>query len=206
MKKSLCAVLVVFIVTLCFPLQILAAGTVDASIPVRCEAKGSQESFQYILMKDGVQVTAITLKDGQEDTLLLTFDMPGTYVYRVKQVPGKDSNTEYCKKEYIVQVYVTESDEGVLSCEVIAYMEGSQEKTDKLFFQNIVTKESEEKENTKTTSQTKSNTSPQTVTSTTEQVKTGDASQLIPYIGMLLFAVLVIYAASRKKEAICEEK
>lgn len=130
-----------------FPMSVFAADTgtsddtVRVEIPVSCTGKNTSESFEYRLSFEPVESQKIendtlSLKDGKEGSFAVTYDQPGTYHYTVSQKKGTDKKTHYDSRVYQIDVYVTEDEDGRLSAEVIAYLQGDTAKKEKLDFFN----------------------------------------------------------------------
>lgn len=122
------------------------AGTksVTAHIPVVCvckNAKDADEDFIYTLKPASatyqiVNTTELKLSGGKDGSFDVTYTYPGTYRYTVSQEAGKDSDITYDTVVYDAVVYVTEDSTGKLAAEVVAYKSGSNEKADKIVFNN----------------------------------------------------------------------
>ena len=137
---------VLFAAALYNPLNVRAADTnekaVTAKIPVLCEEVKSDETYTYKI--DGevsefakVSEETISLKSGEKGYFEISFNYPGTYSYTVSQIAGTDEKTTYDAATYNVDVYVTETDDGVLFAQPILYKSGSDEKKAELNFKNI---------------------------------------------------------------------
>jgi len=139
--------LTVLLLTALSPMSVYAADTgtpddtVRVEIPVCCTGKNTSENFEYRLFFEPVDSQKIendtlSLKDGEEGSFAITYDQPGTYHYTVSQKKGTDEKIRYDSTVYQVDVYVTEEQDGRLSDEVVAYLQGETGKKAKLDFIN----------------------------------------------------------------------
>lgn len=147
-----------------------AENTVGVKIPVVCEGENTDEALSYHLNAETsdfqkVAVDFLRLRDGETDCFSVLYTYPGTYHYTITQGKGTDRKTTYDETAYMVDVYVTEDENGQLSAEPIIYLKGSNEKKESAKFKNIKkVEESKVTSNVKTVEESK----------VTSNVKTGD--------------------------------
>lgn len=142
-KTILC---IIAAAVLCPPVPAMAENAITASIPVSCSAEGSDEAFQYHLVYDPVPGQEIlnedlSLTDGTEGAFIVIFSEPGTYSYKVEQEAGTRTDTEYSRQVYNVKAFVSWDEEGGMECDIIAYLNGSNDKEGTLRFHNDIRNE-----------------------------------------------------------------
>ena len=186
---------------------VMAEEAVTASIPVSCKAEGSSETFEYILTPENSEEgqTVLTgsqsLKNGEDGAFVLEFNLPGTYSYKAEQTTGSRTDTSYSKQVYTVKAFVTENEDRILNCEIVAYMDGSAEKADRLLFTNKVTAPTATPSSPKPTDSVKKNQNTNNASAesrTAERVKTGDASKPALFAGLALTAFFTIITFTKK--------
>lgn len=83
------------------------------------------------------KIASITAsKQGQIVFEPLSFDTTGTYYYRMSQIPDKKSPVSYDLTRYNFVITVFYNQDHQLAANVIAYKDGSKDKTDTIQFQN----------------------------------------------------------------------
>lgn len=184
-----------------------AEKSITAIIPVSCTAEGSNETFTYTLsytdsIHQKIKNASLQLRNGEKGNFEIIFDYADVYHFTVEQKAGTDSDTDYDRTVYDVDVYVTEDDNGTLHSEVIAYKQGNREKTDAVGYMNRVHKPDNTKDRTEGGGGTGSY---GTTTSTrVSETKTGDTTRIYETAALmataLLFAVLVMARIRRKSE------
>lgn len=182
------------------------AGTksVTAHIPVVCvckNAKDADEDFIYTLKPAStkyqiVNTTELKLSGGKDGFFDVTYTYPGTYRYTVSQEAGKDSDITYDTVVYDAVVYVTEDSTGKLAAEVVAYKSGSNEKADKIVFNNY---------HKISSSTSNSGNVSASMTQNAPNVQTSDAGTLLFYVAGIVISVLIVMLIfkqmfKRKKE------
>ena len=118
--------------------------TAGAEIPVyclRCTADGSRE-YRLLLEPADDRSPQPEEKDilTGEDSVVrfnINLDEPGTYHYRLSQIPGAEEDTVYDETVYRVTVYA-EDDGGKLIYAVTAVTDGDSAKADRIQFENEV--------------------------------------------------------------------
>lgn len=178
--------------------------SVTAHIPVVCvckNAKNADEDFIYTLkpasaMYQIVNTTELKLSGGKDGSFDVTYTYPGTYRYTVSQEAGKDSDITYDTVVYDAVVYVTEDSTGKLAAEVVAYKSGSNEKADKIVFNNY---------HKISSSTSNSGNVSAAMTQNAPNVQTSDAGTLLFYVAGIVISVLIVMLIfkqmfKRKKE------
>lgn len=178
--------------------------SVTAHIPVVCvckNAKDADEDFIYTLKPASatyqiVNTTELKLSGGKDGSFDVTYTYPGTYRYTVSQEAGKDSDITYDTVVYDAVVYVTEDSTGKLAAEVVAYKSGSNEKADKIVFNNYH-KISSSISNSWNVSASMTQNAP--------NVQTSDTGTLLFYVVGIVISVLIVMLIfkqmfKRKKE------
>ena len=120
---------------LLMPLRASAAGyACDAVIPVSMELNGDHdETFEVTIeLAEGAadsqpmpaeEERSILLADGEKDSFAIHYTEPGDYRYLVRQTPGETAHMTYDKTVYVVNVRVTNADNGGLQALVWAWEE-----------------------------------------------------------------------------------
>lgn len=178
--------------------------SVTAHIPVVCvckNAKDADEDFIYTLKPASatyqiVNTTELKLSGGKDGSFDVTYTYPGTYRYMVSQEAGNDSDITYDTVVYDAVVYVTEDSTGKLAAEVVAYKSGSNEKADKIVFNNYhkISSSTSNSENVSAS-----------MTQNAPSVQTSDAGTLLFYVAGIVISVLIVMLIfkqmfKRKKE------
>lgn len=141
MRKKI-IVLLMLTLLLSFPVS-AAEKRISVQIPVSCSAKNSSETFQYQILPETTQFQdlesdTLSLKDGETGEFQISYQVPGTYHYTVRQLKGDRPRTAYDETVYSVDVYVTEKEDGTMAAEAITYRKPEAEKKDCLSFVNTV--------------------------------------------------------------------
>ncbi len=181
----LAAALAAFVLPICAQ---AADRSCVVSIPVEVEEtadSAADESFTIVLEAVGEDVPMpeqkeITVKAGEKAEFgPITYTIPEDYQYRVYQKTGNNKNFTYDKSVYSVTVRVVNDGMGGLAAEIWAIQDGSQNKTDKISFENIWT---------------------QPVVKT--QVKTGDSTNpgVLAAIALCAAAAAAVAWAARRKK------
>lgn len=141
MSKKVIALLMLTLL-LSFPVS-AAEKSVSVQIPVSCIGKNSSETFQYQILPEttefqDMESDSLSLKDGETGEFQISYQVPGTYHYSVRQLKGNHSRTAYDETVYSVDVYITEKEDGTMAAEAIAYRKPEAEKKDCLSFVNTV--------------------------------------------------------------------
>lgn len=181
----LAAALAAFVLPICAQ---AADRSCVVSIPVEVEETAdfaADESFTIVLEAVGEDVPMpeqkeIIVKVGEKAEFgPITYTIPEDYQYRVYQKTGNNKNFTYDKSIYIVTVRVVNDGMGGLAAEIWAIQDGSQNKTDKISFENIWTQ-------------------PAVKT----QVKTGDSTNpgVLAAIALCAAAVAAVSWAARRKK------
>lgn len=196
-----------FVYILVLVISILASSTVfassteksvTASIPVKCKAKNIKGSFTYVLKprenaEQTILVDRVTLKNGQSGEFKVKYTYCDTFHYTIEQASSTNSKVEDNNTVYYADVYVMESDEGVLYAEPIIYVDGNNSKKESAVFSEHREKETDKKGNETEQGQVTGQVS--------QEAKTGDTTPLLTYTLMLGASLLVIILviALRKK-------
>ena len=148
--------------------------------------------FEYQI----VNTTELKLSGGKDGSFDVTYMYPGTYRYTVSQEAGKDSDITYDTVVYDAVVYVTEDSTGKLAAEVVAYKSGSNEKADKIVFNNY---------HKISSSTSNSGNVSASMTQNAPNVQTSDAGTLLFYVAGIVISVLIVMLIfkqmfKRKKE------
>lgn len=169
------------------PLSTWAASPVEAKIPVSCIAGNTNEVFTVHLQIESeefqhVEKTSLSLKGGDKDFFRINYTYPGTYRYQIYQDKGSDGNTTYDETVYVIDVYVTEDENGVMHTEPVIFEKGNDGKCAEATFTNS-------KEVHKGT--------------IAKPVNTGDATQMMMYILLIgisagVLAILLCLMKRRK--------
>ena len=140
------AVMLLFIVCIMMltGMRAFAYETAEADIPVyclRCTTDGSRD-YRLLLEPADDRSPQPEKKDiitGEDSTVRFRIDItePGTYTYRLSQIPGDMEDTVYDETVYKVTVY-TEDKGGRLLCAVTAEIDGADTKADRIQFGNEV--------------------------------------------------------------------
>ena len=172
--------------------------SVTAYIPVVCvckNAKNVDEDFIYTLKPASatyqiVNTTELKLSGGKDGSFDVTYTYPGTYRYTVSQEAGKDSDITYDTVVYDAVVYVTEDSTGKLAAEVVAYKSGSNEKADKIVFNNY---------HKISSSTSNSGNVSASMTQNAPNVQTSDAGTLLFYVAGIVISVLIVMLILSKR-------
>lgn len=191
-KIYACLLFLSLAVVLLFPGQVRAAEkTCTISIPAETAVSGksapSGTEFEIVLEAVDTdcpmpEKTSVTIKDsGKMSFGPITYTIPEDYHYRVYQKAGNAKNFTYDKTVYTVTVRVVNAEDGGLSAEIWAIKDGSQNKTDRIVFNNSY----------------KAPAAPSVST-----VKTGDTGDVSVWIGLFvaaLAAVVLVLAVRRHR-------
>ena len=140
--KRMTAVIAVVMCLALLSASAFAAGydAIQVSIPV-----STNEQMQIEITGDGnVKETRSVNGTG---SMTVSLDLPGTYHYKISQVPGSDANRTYDKSVYLVTVFVEDLD-CKLSAAISADLEGQNKKPDSISFKNEVKKGEQNKPKT----------------------------------------------------------
>lgn len=199
-KNNIKKIIYVFVCAFCIMVSAnntihAESNTVTVQIPVYCVGENTDENFKYKLEGGGsvaetMDVTELTIKDGQSDNFKVTYTVPGTYHYTVSQEEGTDDKTTYDKNVYQVDVYVTVDNNNNMYAEPIIYIDGEKDKKEKLEFVN--TREEE--------------TTPPSVNPPGGDVKTGDEAPILQLVVVLMTSLLgitftLLYIRKEKENA-----
>ncbi len=143
-KKQNIVLVLICAILLTFPCVVYAGkyDTARASIPVSFIASGTGGDFTAVMepLADApapLNTTAAVHNSG-ESSFEIDIDMPGTYRYRVYQGISNEGSIDYDRTVYTVIVYATEDriNESLLRLVVTAAKSGSEDKPDKIEFDN----------------------------------------------------------------------
>lgn len=126
--------------------EVMAYTEINAEIQVYCMRCTSGGSRDYRLLCENTDSLSPAPEEREiltgEDSMvkfIIPVSEPGTYNYRVSQIPGSMKDTVYDKTVYNVIVYAEENRDGKLVCAVSARKDGVIEKPDRIEFCNTVT-------------------------------------------------------------------
>lgn len=191
-----------FLIALCFcflsSLSVSAENyekSIEVKIPVECVGKGSSETFTFIINAEStdnqrIEERSITLRDGEKGFFLIYCDYPGTYSYTVVEEPGSNKRIDYDNTLYEVKIFVTEDENGELFGTPVVFEEGSSEKKLSCSFYNV----EEVTENTNN----ESNSSSSENSGSGNSVKTGDNTNILLWLGVLVGSFCSIRMMLRK--------
>lgn len=184
-KIYICLSFLALAVVLLFPGQVRAAErSCTISIPAETTVSGnsvpSGTEFEIVLEAADIdcpmpEKTSVTVKDSGKINLgPITYTVPEDYHYRVYQKTGNAKNFTYDKTSYTVTVRVVNTGDGGLSAEIWAIKDGSQNKTDRILFNNSY----------------KAPAAPSDPT-----IKTGDSGDIYLWIGLFAAALAAVILA-----------
>lgn len=187
-KIGACLLLLSLTAVLMLPGQVRAADrSCTVSIPVETVVTGDSApagtEFEVVLEavdEDAPlpETTSLKIKDSGTDSFgPVTYTLPEDYQYRVYQKKGDARNYTYDETVYTVTVRVLNADEGGLTAEIWAIRDGSQNKAEKIVFENSYKAPADPAKPT---------------------VKTGDTEILFGW-GVLLAAACVVVLLCRRK-------
>ena len=124
------------------PVKTFASGNITGKIPVSCVAVNWTDAFTFIITpadESSPQATRadLVLSNGDTGFFDIDFLMPGTYHYYISQTKGDNNSITYDSNVYMIDVYVTEEEDGKMSAEPIVYIKDASEKKDSCLFTNI---------------------------------------------------------------------
>ncbi len=207
LKKTL-ILMAAILLTAAMACPVFAAEPATALLPVTCKAEGIGETFTYTIepLSDGQEFEIVkdtlSLKDNGSDMFRLRFTQPGIYSFRIRQTAGSDRTVQYDKSVYMADVHVFTGENGELYTEVVAYAEGSGQKTEEVSFVNTTAKVNTTAE-VNTTSKVNTISEEAEKESTGESakesakgaagsVRTGDGQDAFLYFGLCAAALLMI--------------
>ena len=165
-RSFICLMAVCLLSCFVFPLMGIRASayvTIEAEIPVSCLEIPDGKTHTYtIIIESENEVSPVPKSDTLEITESATgkfeidIDEPGTYMYRIYEQPGNDTNIKYDEHIYIVTVFVENADESSLKYAVSATIAGSDEKPEKLVFEDETLKTPDAEMSSETTDTTSS--------------------------------------------------
>lgn len=140
-----CILLVLFAAAV--PGHAFAAEREQISIPVRVLTEGSEPDRNGVYtvellaqtpgspMPEGstAGVYRLSLKGGSTGHIVIPCDVLGVFDYRIRQVPGTDSDCIYDEQTYRLRLYVTEREDGSLSASAMLYDREEEKQTEILF-------------------------------------------------------------------------
>lgn len=187
-KIGACLLLLSLTAVLMLPGQVRAADrSCTVSIPVETVVTGDSApagtEFEVVLEavdEDAPlpETTSLKIKDSGTDSFgPVTYTLPEDYQYWVYQKKGDARNYTYDETVYTVTVRVLNADEGGLTAEIWAIRDGSQNKAEKIVFENSYKAPADPAKPT---------------------VKTGDTEILFGW-GVLLAAACVVVLLCRRK-------
>ena len=124
-----------------------AAEREQISIPVRVEEDGAgpEEKREYTVellaqtpgspMPEGSVggIYRFSLTGGNTGHIVIPCDVLGVFDYRIRQVPGTDSDCTYDQQTYLLRLYVTEREDGSLSASAMLYDREEEKQMEILF-------------------------------------------------------------------------
>ena len=211
MKRCLItkSILLTCLFLLCFRIPVFADNTantgktgksISVEIPVRCEAKNTDEEFVYKLETNNTEHqvilnNSIALKGGESDYFLIEYKSPGEYHYTLTQTKGEDKKTKYDTTVYNVDVYITVTEAGTFESTVSVYRTGNSRKEAEALFVN----EKETEKNTDSGNRDQNNGS-QNGNQNTDRMQTGDIRIFGFAVLMGMMLVILIVLPKTKKE------
>lgn len=143
-KKQNIVLVLICAILLTFPCVVYAGkyDTARASIPVSFIASGTGGDFTAVMepLADAPAPlnTKAAVHNSGESSFEIDINMPGTYRYRVYQEISNEGSIDYDRTVYTVIVYATEDriNESLLRLVVTAAKSGSEDKPDKIEFDN----------------------------------------------------------------------
>lgn len=169
MRRFLCCAAVCILSLFFVPAGVCDAESVydpvTAEIPVSCLLQNGGDETSFRIEITALQQTSPLpspefrmIRPDSTEFFSVTADEPGSYQYRISEIPGTEPGMIYDDTVYLVTVYVENDENGKLLWAVTAQKEESEEKPDKIEFIN---------ENTVTTTTTATTTATSTTTTTT---------------------------------------
>lgn len=191
-KIYACLLFLSLAVILLFPGQVRAeerSCTISIPAETAVSGKSAPSGTEFEIVLEALdkecpmpETTNVTVKDsGKVKFGPITYTVPEDYHYRVYQKAGNAKNYTYDKTEYTVTVRVVNAENGGLSAEIWAIKDGSQNKTDRIVFNNSY----------------KAPADP-----AVSNVKTGDTVEVYVWVGLFvaaLAAVLLVLAVRRRR-------
>ncbi|QNM05497.1 Spy0128 family protein [Qiania dongpingensis] len=198
-KRYMGVLLTSILAVLIFPGRALAeertcAVFIPVEIVVTGEGAPADEEYRILIEGENVPMPGqmeIILKGGGKVQLgPITYLAPGDYRYRISQMAGNTENFTYDTSVYTVTVRVINDGEAGLSTEIWAVKDESGDKSAEIVFRNSYKKPviPEQKPTVTPAAQTK-----------TENVKTGDAQNILPWIVAILVSLLATALAVKMK-------
>lgn len=190
----------VFVMTLCAvlscalsPLRAANSYTpLDAVIPFSCvKADVDGATYEFVIeplddVSPSPKQDTITMDETGNSAFVIELTEPGTFLYKVYEKKGSNSDIIYDETVYTVTLFVTSNDEGNLEYQVILAKEGMVKPTEVAFINDAVRKPDRKD----------------------PVVKTGDAGRTVQgtACGFLAAgAVLLLLASIKRKETDYEE-
>lgn len=180
------------------------------SIPAEVSVSGESapsEKFAVVLEALGEnvpmpeQTEAVIQDSGSAQFGPITYTAPGDYQYRVYQKAGTTENFTYDTTAYTVTVRVVNDGNGGLAAEIWAIEDGSQNKTDRIQFENRWKAPETVKEPQKPAQETPKAEPAKAETKTVAKTaKTGDTANLaVPFAAALAAGVLIVVTWRTKR-------
>lgn len=185
-------------------LPIYAAQIPEISVPVTISLSGTlpetEESFSINLKADS---TDIPMPQGSKDGIytmmikgagtknfpVITYDKVGVYTYRIVQTAGNAQNCKYDDTVYLLKVTISnKEDHSGLEATVVIRPETQTEKTSSAEFHNEYETKTEETTKTSEPEQPQE----ETKSEPTEVLPTGDHSNVIFYVTLLVGSIAVV--------------
>ena len=170
----------------------LAYETVTAVIPVNCLEVSGNDTHTYEVKietysKDAPRPASDTLSIGENKTASFEIELtePGTFLYKIYEAAGEDSNIEYDSSSYEITVYAENDEKGGLRYTVTAFRPGRDGKNERVVFQDRVLSDSETPSAPEETKPPKKN------TDKTDGTDTGDRSPVGILQMIMLFSVVI---------------
>ena len=222
MSKKIGMFLISLLAILAASCPAMASEPAVTELPVICRAEGIEETFTYeIEPLDNVEGQEIpknilSLRNNESDAFQLRFNIPGTYGFIIRQENGTNREVNYDDSVYRVNVYVLSNDDGELYTEIIAYIDGHDEKESEISFTNTPVKKAATLTPTQKpmptqqaagqrTERTNDIKTTSTTSGTTGTVKTGDEQRTAVYMVLSIISLItIIYILKKGRDRYAE--
>ncbi|MBP5378725.1 MAG: hypothetical protein J6Y64_04205 [Ruminococcus sp.] len=126
-------------------MNVRAYETVTAEIPVDCSVTSESLTQTYRIKLEPEtadspvpETDIIGVSGDGKGSFDIALTEPGTYKYRIYQLKGDNDDIKYDDDVYIVTLFVENAPDDTLAYTVVAGMNGSDTKSEKIRFENIV--------------------------------------------------------------------